>query len=154
MLPAHSDFLLSKVRFHNAHTDFNGNISLDAYLQHTNNRLPNDAEWYSCPGFAPAVTRLKCLNTASLFTRSLEIVTHLLDHQDAALRFERDVLGMLQLNSTQVSSSFHDPLVLVFYSRLQARSGVRTDPACAGDLRGLLRGYLLSQAARQPYAEL
>jgi hypothetical protein len=48
MLPAHSDFLLSKVRFHNAHTDFNGNISLDAYLQHTNNRLPNDAEWYGC----------------------------------------------------------------------------------------------------------
>lgn len=89
MLPAHSDFLLSKVRFHNAHTDFNGNISLDAYLQHTNNRLPNDAE-------------------------CLEIVTHLLDHQDAALRFERDVLGMLQLNSTQVFGLI--PLVLETYA--------------------------------------
>jgi hypothetical protein len=46
--------------------------------------------------------------------RSMEIVTHLLDHQDAALRFERDVLAQSEINSTQVFALI--PLVLETYA--------------------------------------
>lgn len=87
---AYCDFLLSKISFHGKHPVFDGTISLENFLRVTNNRLPDD-------------------NTC------FEIVTHLLDHQEAALKFIDHIFASRpQLNMTTIFALI--PLVLETYA--------------------------------------
>jgi len=87
---AYCDFLLSKVSFHGKHPVFDGTISLENFLRVTNNRLPDD-------------------NTC------FEIVTHLLDHQESALKFIDIIFASRPtLNMTTIFALI--PLVLETYA--------------------------------------
>lgn len=87
---AYCDFLLSKISFHAKHPIFDGTISLENYLRATNNQMPDE-------------------NTC------FEIITNLLDHQDAALKFVDIIFNFRPtLNMTQVFAFI--PLVLETYA--------------------------------------
>ncbi|KAL6053856.1 sla2 Src-like adaptor 2 [Balamuthia mandrillaris] len=87
---AYIDFLISKIRFHNKHPVFDGNISLEAFLRKTNNRLPDH-------------------NT------SFEMIAHLLDHQENLLKFEKLIFAHRELlNELEVFALI--PCVLESYA--------------------------------------